>query len=93
MDFKDFAKNYNTNSESQNINKSDMEKAQDVINKYSNYSESELASELAKTIKQQKNNNLYNREKVMEQINMLSSYLTLEQQQKIKDMLLDAENK
>lgn len=86
-DFKTFANNYKGES----VNKSDMEKAQEVINKYSNYSESELAMELAKTIKEQKNNNLYNKDKVIKQINMLSSFLTSEQQQHLKDILDNAE--
>ncbi len=86
-DFKTFANNY----KGENVNKNDFEKAQEVINKYSKYSESELAMELAKTIKEQKNNNLYNKDKVIEQINMLSSFLTSEQQQRLKDILDNAE--
>ncbi len=87
--FKDFANNLNNS----NINERDLNKVESVINKYSNFSESELAIELAKTIKEQKDNNMYNRENVLSQIDMLSGFLTPEQKEKIKELLNNAENK
>jgi len=87
--FKDFANNLNNS----NINEGDLNKVESVINKYSNFSESELAIELAKTIKEQKDNNMYNRENVLSQIDMLSGFLTPEQKEKIKELLNNAENK
>lgn len=87
--FKDFAKNYNK----EQVDENNINKAKEVIDKYSSFSESELAMELAKTIKQQKDNNLYNRDSVLKQIESLSMYLSGEQQQKLKELLIDAENK
>lgn len=101
-DFRDFIKNFNENNEqaasAQNNNvfdsavqKSAEEKAKDVIEKYSSFSEDELAMELAKQIKLKKQNNQYNKNNILSQIDALSSFLTPEQQARIKEILDNAE--
>lgn len=99
-DFKDFINNFNAgaantqNTQSCNAadNKTPEQKAKEVIEKYSSFSESELAMELAKQIKKQKENNQYNKNQVLSQIDAFRGFLSPEQYERIKEILDNAEN-
>ena len=95
-DFKDYIKSFGASAQagvgaSEAAQKTPEEKAKEVIDKYSNFSEEQLLMELSKQIKLQKQNNQYNKNRVLNEIDALSAFLTPEQQARIKEILNNAE--
>lgn len=76
------------------ITDDNLQKAKDVINKYSSFSESELMKEIRQKICIQKELGLFNKEKLVQDIGAFSSFLSFDQIEKIKEIIdkIDAEN-
>jgi len=85
MGYKDFCKNSqnNINKNSEINNK----KIEEIYNKYSGKSEDELMGELYDTIKKQKLDGTFDKGNLEGMLQKLSPYLSLEQNNKIKEIL------
>ena len=83
LNFKDFI---NDNKE-EAITEDKMEQAKKTIEKYSSMSESELTTQIAKTIKEQKGSNSFDKERVLGQIESMSAFLSPEQKDNMIKLL------
>lgn len=90
MKFSEFAKQNNCDNNQKKQEKSESDFSQnvgDLYDKYKNLSQDELMQQLAKNVREQKQNGTFDFEHISNSINMILPYLSDEQKQTILSLL------
>lgn len=90
MDLKEFAKSKTYEKKDENAEK----QAKNIYDKYKDFSKDDLLSEIAKQIKQQKENGTFNKVALLNSLNGLSAFIPQQNMQELREIIerLDEQN-
>jgi len=96
MDLKEFAKRQNFEKEKSidETNKNANEQAQNIYNKYKDYSKNDLAKEIENLIKAQKSAGTFNKQNLLATLQNFSAFIPNASMAELKELIekIDAEN-
>ena len=96
MDLKEFAKNsaFNQNQNNHNENDDMQKKAENIYNKYKDFSKSDLTKEIENLIISQKKAGTFNKQNLLSTLQNFSAFIPQNNLQELKELIerIDAQN-